>query len=216
MRESSRGRRNGLRGGVGCGGSFWVSQSGASAVLGFDSGGVVDPLRRSRLWVCRVTLGSTGSGQVGGVNPYPIAPVLAGICFSPSVRRSRSGWRRGGRRRRSPGTWAVIRRRSSGDRAQQSRAGDPPGQASPGLPGPVGRYRADERAHRPKALRTQASRGCENVWVQTDLDQHWSPEQISNRLRVDFPDDQGMQVSHVDDLQDPLRAGPRPAPSGSW
>ena len=32
--------------------------------------------------------------------------------------------------------------------------------------------------------------------VQSGLDQHWSPEQISNRLRVDFPDDQGMQVSH--------------------
>lgn len=24
----------------------------------------------------------------------------------------------------------------------------------------------------------------------------WSPEQISNRLRVDFPDDEGMRISH--------------------
>jgi len=33
-------------------------------------------------------------------------------------------------------------------------------------------------------------------YVKDQLRQHWSPEQISNRLKKDYPDDAGMRVSH--------------------
>jgi len=36
----------------------------------------------------------------------------------------------------------------------------------------------------------------------------WSPEQISNRLRLDFPDDGSMRISHEAIYQGPLHPGP--------
>jgi Helix-turn-helix domain len=41
--------------------------------------------------------------------------------------------------------------------------------------------------------------------------QCWSPEQISGRLRADFPDDESMRVSHEGDLSVAVCAGPRSA-----
>jgi transposase, IS30 family len=55
--------------------------------------------------------------------------------------------------------------------------------------------RADRAARRPKPAKLAVNRQlCERV--QTDLQQRWSPQQISRRLRAEFPDRPEMQVSH--------------------
>ena len=54
---------------------------------------------------------------------------------------------------------------------------------------------AHERQRRPKP-RKLASNARLQKWVQTRLDVQDSPEQIAGRLKVDFPDDPAMHVSH--------------------
>jgi IS30 family transposase len=55
--------------------------------------------------------------------------------------------------------------------------------------------RAWERSRRPKPTKlAQNPRLCERVIA--DLEQWWSPEQIARQLRVEFPDDRSMWVSH--------------------
>jgi IS30 family transposase len=65
-----------------------------------------------------------------------------------------------------------------------------------------GRYRAvaaDGAAYR-RALRPKPSKLAENprlrARVEELLQERWSPQQIAARLRLEFPDDPGMQVSH--------------------
>ena len=59
----------------------------------------------------------------------------------------------------------------------------------------VAHRRAAERAKRPKATRLASNPVlCERV--ADDLRRFWSPEEISGRLRRDFPDNAEMQVSH--------------------
>jgi IS30 family transposase len=65
-----------------------------------------------------------------------------------------------------------------------------------------GRYRAvaaqvaaERRARRPKPTKL-ACRPRLCAWVQRRLEQRWSPEEIACRLRVDFPDDEQMRISH--------------------
>ena len=53
---------------------------------------------------------------------------------------------------------------------------------------------ARERTKRPKRSKLSAGPLCD--MVATWLEQLWSPEEITNRLRLDFPDDPGMRVSH--------------------
>ncbi len=55
--------------------------------------------------------------------------------------------------------------------------------------------RAEERARRPKPAKL-AGNGELRWWVQRKLKKNWSPEQISARLAVDFPDRPEMRVSH--------------------
>jgi IS30 family transposase len=55
--------------------------------------------------------------------------------------------------------------------------------------------RADQMARRPKPSKLAANPVlCQRV--QDDLEQRWSPQQISKRLREEFPDDAEMQVAH--------------------
>lgn len=60
------------------------------------------------------------------------------------------------------------------------------------LPHTAGRL-AQARRRRPKTAKLLASPRLAG-WVQHQLDEQWSPEQISRRLVIDFPDDQEMRV----------------------
>ena len=55
--------------------------------------------------------------------------------------------------------------------------------------------RADERARRPKERKLATSAPLQQ-YVQAKLAKNCSPEQIAYRLRVDYPDDERMRISH--------------------
>ena len=55
--------------------------------------------------------------------------------------------------------------------------------------------RTDRRAHRRASTKLASSERL-RLWVQEQLEKEHSPEQISARLRVEFPDDAEMRVSH--------------------
>jgi transposase, IS30 family len=57
--------------------------------------------------------------------------------------------------------------------------------------------KADRRAERPKVCKLAADPTL-RAYVQDKLAcaEHWSPEQISARIRLDFPDDERMRISH--------------------
>lgn len=55
--------------------------------------------------------------------------------------------------------------------------------------------RAENAARRPQPSKLTLDPGLRE-YVQTGLDKNWSPEQISNMLRVEFPDQERMRVSH--------------------
>jgi transposase, IS30 family len=55
--------------------------------------------------------------------------------------------------------------------------------------------KADRLARRPKATRLAANPGLLAA-VEAGLSERWSPQQISVRLRSQYPDDPGMHVSH--------------------
>jgi len=55
--------------------------------------------------------------------------------------------------------------------------------------------RAEERARRPKPAKL-AVNGELRAWVQGKLGEDWSPEEISHRLVMEFPDRAEMRVSH--------------------
>ena len=55
--------------------------------------------------------------------------------------------------------------------------------------------RAEERARRPKPAKL-AVNGQLRCWVQGKLEEDWSPEEISRRLELEFPNRAEMRVSH--------------------
>ena len=61
----------------------------------------------------------------------------------------------------------------------------------------VAQAAADQRARRPKTSKIAAHRSLRD-YVSAKLGgaQHWSPEQISARIRLEFPDDERMRISH--------------------
>jgi IS30 family transposase len=94
---------------------------------------------------------------------------------------------------RAPSTVSRELRRNC-SRATLARGGRPQ----------LARYRAssaqaaaDARARRPKPAKL-ATHGRLREYVQGKLDapHRWSPEQITARLRMEFPDDESMRVSH--------------------
>jgi IS30 family transposase len=54
---------------------------------------------------------------------------------------------------------------------------------------------AEERSRRPKPAKLAVSAGLRG-WVQGKLEEDWSPEEISRRLELEFPDRAEMRVSH--------------------
>jgi IS30 family transposase len=82
------------------------------------------------------------------------------------------------------------------------RPGPVPGSQGPGRRSRL-RYRAsaaqskaEHRGRRPKPSKL-ATHPELQAWVQKQLaDKQWSPEQISRRLRIDFPHDESMRISH--------------------
>jgi IS30 family transposase len=83
----------------------------------------------------------------------------------------------GARRRRGPVPGAQVRRRAR-YRAASAQS------------------KAEQRGRRPKPSKLAGHRQLQ-AWVQQQLvDKQWSPEQISARLREDFPDDESMRISH--------------------
>jgi IS30 family transposase len=52
-----------------------------------------------------------------------------------------------------------------------------------------------QRRRRPKPTLLQRHPRLK-AWVQTKLDEHFSPEQVAGRLRVEFGDDERMRISH--------------------
>src|SRR5690606_32297151 len=60
----------------------------------------------------------------------------------------------------------------------------------------VAQARAEARARRPKQSKI-AARPRLRAWLEDKLDtEQWSPQQLSARLRVDFPHDESMRISH--------------------
>src|SRR5215469_4862344 len=55
--------------------------------------------------------------------------------------------------------------------------------------------RAEDNLRRPKERKLESSRRLHDA-VNDGLREKWSPKQISNRLREDYPDDPDMSVSH--------------------
>ena len=103
-----------------------------------------------------------------------------------AVLRGRVGVREIARRLgRSPSTISrELRRNSTGGVPARYRA-------------TVGQAQADRLARRPKCAKLAAHPPLHD-YVAGKLGgaEHWSPEQISRRIRVDFPDDERMRISH--------------------
>lgn len=55
--------------------------------------------------------------------------------------------------------------------------------------------KADARACRPKPRKLEGDPRLA-AWVEQHLSMRWSPRQISHRIQVAFPDDEGMRISH--------------------
>ncbi len=177
--------------------------------------------------------------HAGGVNPCLPPPCLVDTSPSPSVKTSRCGMRSssvcarspvgsGGHRRRSRGSCAATRRleRSVWSIGRRSRSGTPSGalvarRSRSSSPTSVCAQYVQDPARRrvvscpdgrvvgppgPKWNGKNKPHRGDRRWVQA-----WSPEQIANRLPVEFPHD-GL---HADQprghLSGPLRAGPRRA-----
>ena len=86
---------------------------------------------------------------------------------------------------RSPSTISrELRRNSGGGQPHRYRMN-------------IAQAAADRRARRPKVGKLVSHPPLrEYVQAKLEGDQRWSPEQIARRLRIDFPDDERMQVCH--------------------
>lgn len=54
---------------------------------------------------------------------------------------------------------------------------------------------ADQRARRPRPTRLESD-SVLRAWVVAGLARHWSPGQVCGRMRLEFPEDKGMKLSH--------------------
>ena len=125
--------------------------------------------------------------QAGGVNPYPARPVSGRYLsfqeredIALGIAAGHSQARIARELGRCPSTVSrEIARNSTSAKSHQSRAGQ---RYRAGF----AQSRADDRSRRPKASKTAGSRRL-RTRLQAGLGKHWSPQQISHRLVVDFP-----------------------------
>jgi IS30 family transposase len=146
--------------------------------------------------------------EAGGMSPLSlVAPPERGLRLSFAEREEIAAGAAGGLSiraiarmlDRAPST--VMRELERGAHGARYRRLHRPGQWQGGRPGST-RYRpsraqgvADERARRPKQAKLALNEVLREQ-VQTRLQDKLSPEQIANRLRLEFPDRPEMWVSH--------------------
>ena len=165
--------------------SFWKEiRSGLSLVEATKVLGVSQ--RAARQWFA----------EVGGVNPYGACEV-SGRYLSVEEREEIAVGIAAGR---TQGQIARDLGRSASTISRELARNSPTQdthrtKASRSYRARFAQSQADARARRPKALKITGHPRL-LAEVQAGLDQHWSPEQISNRMRLIHPDDEGMRVSH--------------------
>ena len=198
---------------------------GPGPVLGGDRSRGARPRTRRWRSACHPPVGFRWFRHAGGVNPC-LAPTVSGRYLSFAERediahlaraeaaacaRSPGGW--AGRRRRSRGSCAATRRRGRGgwSTGRRSRSGTP----NAGRGGPRSRSWSPTsgcattcRTGWPASIRAPDGRAgagpADAPWKGRNKPHRqdrrwataWSPEQIANRLPVDFPDDESMRISH--------------------
>jgi IS30 family transposase len=86
--------------------------------------------------------------------------------------------------------------RSASTVSREIARNSPGGHRSREYRGRLAQLKADKRARRPKASKLATNEPLRD-YVQDKLGgiEHWSPEQISRRLVLDFPDDERMRIS---------------------
>ena len=184
--------RCGCGSGMGFGAGLAVEQAAAAAGVG-----------RNAAWGW-LRAGGRGEGERAGVR------CRAGTCQVCGA---------GGDRGRAGAGEGVPGDRGAAGAGAQRVDGEPGGAAEQRAGRRTGRMagaggRREERARRPKPARL-AENGELRAWVQGKLEKNWSPEQISARLRAEFPGRAEMRVSHGDDLPVDVRAGPGGAAPGA-
>lgn len=126
-------------------------------------------------------------------------------------RRARGDITRPGSRRVVP-----VDRRSVGPLSCHDRAGGRPQWRAHRVPGAGGGCGGYERGRRPKPTRLAHSSKPRTA-VESGLELEWSPQQISARLVIDYPEDTTMRVSHesIDLPADAQSVASRPAPTAA-
>ena len=122
--------------------------------------------------------------RTGGIRPMPNGGRYG--CRWLSGRRSRAAWRQGCRSGRSQSVWGEHPRRSAVRCWPTVDVGGTGPRSRTGRPG---------RGRRPKATKLESSPALARL-VAAKLELDWSPQQIAGWLKVAFPDDGSMQVSH--------------------
>lgn len=134
--------------------------------------------------------------DAGGVNPYPPNPVSGRylsfeereeIAVGLGVGHSQAQIARDLGRDRST-ICHAIKRNSTSMKSHKHSAGLR-------YRARFAQYQADQQARRSKESKLAADTRLRDE-VQAGLKKCWSPEQIVSRLVVDFPDEEGMRVSH--------------------
>ncbi|WP_137159281.1 IS30 family transposase [Blastococcus sp. CCUG 61487] len=81
--------------------------------------------------------------------------------------------------------------RSASSISREIRRNRPPGRPYRAVTAQVA---AEQRVRRPKPRKLAQARL--RARVQADLTENWSPQEIAARLKLDFPDDEAMRISH--------------------